>query len=258
MIDISRGRYWDKPWSLVSSCTRVSPGCQNCWSLAMEKRFHRGEEGEIVVHPERLDIPLRTRKPTVFCVWNDLFHPMVSTLFIAGVFEKMMESDRHTFLVLTKRPEVVLNLMRSTTFDIRGLPRNLWLGVTAENQEQADKRIPILLQIPAAKRFVSIEPMLSKIDLEMLPHEYDGISGCYSALTGEWWPAVGDYRVEERNKIQTPKLDLVILGGETGPHARPMHPDWVRSVRDQCAAAGVPFFFKSWGEWAPWGGGARL
>jgi protein gp37 len=122
---------------------------------------------------------------------------------------------------------------------------NLWLGVTAENQEQADKRIPILLQIPAAVRFVSVEPMLGPVDLTHLqpddpPVEINALAGTHGVLR----PHGG----------KNHKLDQVICGGESGPRARPMHPDWARSLRDQCVCAGVPFFFKQWGEWGPGSG----
>ena len=110
---------------------------------------------------------------------------------------------------------------------------NVWLGVSCENQARADERIPILLQIPAAKHWVSIEPMLGAVDF----HLPNGNFPKYNALQ-KW-----------TNGERATGIDWVVLGGETGPGARPMHPDWVRSVRDQCQAAGVPFYFKQWGEW---------
>jgi protein gp37 len=123
---------------------------------------------------------------------------------------------------------------------------NWWLGVTAENQRTADERIPILLRIPAKVRFVSIEPMLGPVDLTKMNN---GCGELYNALTAEV-----TLRSDKSYKFKTSDtdpLDWVICGGETGPGARPMHPDWVRSLRDQCIAADVPFFFKSWGEWLP-------
>ena len=146
-------------------------------------------------------------------------------------------------------------------------PEYLWLGVTAENQEQADKRIPILLQIPAAVRFVSVEPMLSAVDMKNI------IAQVKFAGDGKGWPeetrpvkmnTLYGYRIESPMDDEDgkpiyydaptgaiPKIDWVICGGESGPGARPMHPDWARSLRDQCQAARVPFFFKQWGEWMP-------
>jgi protein gp37 len=122
---------------------------------------------------------------------------------------------------------------------------NVWLGVTAENQQRADERIPILLQIPAAVRFVSVEPMLGPVDLTQIDI---GGNVWINSLTGDcksYHPYGGMWKINESKN----KLDWVICGGETGPGARPMHPEWARSLRDQCQAAGTPFFFKQWGKY---------
>jgi protein gp37 len=143
----------------------------------------------------------------------------------------MRQKSQHTFQVLTKRPQRAvefyywLSNQHFESVDASWFP-NIWVGVTAENQEQADIRIPLLLQIPAAVRFVSVEPMLSKVDI-------------YTKLIP----------IQRLGGVDWVKLDWVICGGETGPGARPLHPDWVRSLRDQCVAARVPFYFKQWGEW---------
>jgi hypothetical protein len=124
---------------------------------------------------------------------------------------------------------------------LKELPQNLWCGVTVCNQREADEKIPKLLNTPAKVRFLSIEPMLGPIDLSR-------------ALGIEYSDNLQMYLPEQIHVLGGhPKLDWVIVGGESGPGARPMHPDWVRSIRNQCAAAGVPFFFKQWGEWGPWG-----
>jgi protein gp37 len=249
---MNSGRYWDKPWSLIDGCTPVSEGCDNCWSRTMAERFHKWP-GKVTPRYDRLEIPLKVKKPTVWALWNDLFHEDVPEEFIIAAVDIMRKSPRHTFLVLTKRSERMADFVKRVRFDGYGNGQtwiashedapgyrilggngctgidNVWLGVTAENQELADKRIPILLQTPAAHRFVSIEPMLELVDFEEVP-------------VGMLGPL---------RKVN-PKVDWVILGGETGPHARPCHPDWVRIVRDQCQAAGVPFWFKSGGEtWEP-------
>lgn len=224
---MSTGKYWDKAWSLVDGCTKVSPGCDHCWLKDMDKRFHPKNLEGVTPRYDRLEIPLRVKKPTIWAVWSDLFHEAVPTDFIEKAFGVMGQLPGHTFLVLTKRPERALAMMPDiidATQDLVFGFDNVCFGTTAENQEQADKRIPILLQIPAAHRFVSIEPMLSAIDLEL----------------------------EKPDNGEPLGLDWVILGGETGHGARPVHPDWVRSVRDQCQAAGVPFWFKQWGEWGPY------
>ena len=220
---INIGRWWDKPWSPVSGCTRCSPGCEHCWALAMENRFKRYQDEmgiqRVQTHPERLDIPLRRKKPTAFAVWNDLFHDDVPYAFAFRVFEIICSCrGRHNFLILTKRQKRMAEFIRlaqeyfsgwfspSGKLDLWGT----WLGVTVCNRGELPK-IDDLKAVPAAKLFVSIEPLLE--DLPTLGEYLDGI-------------------------------DWLICGGETGPGARPMHPDWVRSVRDQCQAAGVPFFFK--------------
>lgn len=217
MIDIDKGRYWDLPWSLVSSCTRCGPGCRSCWALAMEKRFHKGIEGRVVTHSERLSIPLKRRKPTVYAVWNDLFHETVPVMFIEQVYEAMFAAKQHQYLILTKRPRRMRDVIK-----ICHLPY-VWHGLTVCNQREADEKIPVFLQVPGRK-LLSIEPMLGPIDIIMALEEFQPLN-------------------PDLSRKKSP-LDAVILGGETGPGARPMHPDWVRSIRDQCAAAGVPFCFK--------------
>ena len=173
-------------------------------------------------HPERLSIPLKRKKPTVYAVWNDLFHEAVPDEFRQSVYLKAGEYQRHTFLILTKRPRKMAHF-----FDYRMmLDLNVYHGLTVCNQAEADEKIPVFLQVPG-KKFLSIEPMLGEIFLTRIS------SG----------PGFSDWHYPIRG------VDAVILGGETGPEARPMHPDWVRSVRDQCAAAGVPFFFKGWGAY---------
>lgn len=229
MIDISKGRYWDFGWQLISSCTRCSPGCRSCWSLAKEKRLHEGIEGKIEVHPERLARPLKRKKPAVYAIWNDLFHEDVPDMFIDEVLNVMEMARHHTHLILTKRPERMLEYLEDSPANESYTPDNRWYGLTVCNQQEADEKIPIFLQVPGRK-FLSIEPLLSGINL----HLSDVVDNSGSA-----WGVRHNF------------INAVILGGETGPKARPMHPDWVRSVRDQCQAAGVPFFFKSWGEYAP-------
>jgi len=273
---IAKGMYWQRSWSLVGGCTPVSTGCENCWACA-EAHMRAGQSnkkikaryaglttpggkwnGSIRLHTDRFRIPLQVKKPTVWVVWNDLFNEAVTDNFIRQAFWTMKGAPQHIFLILTKRPgrmAELLNLwdwnLRDGAYDRRPLP-NVWLGISAENQATADERIPLLLQTPAAVRFVSCEPLLGQIDLDMVVCECNQhyAEGCYNTLTGEWWPALGDADKEYDEHIKDlPKLNLVIAGGETGSSARPCHPNWVRSLRDQCQAAGVPFWFKSWGEW---------
>lgn len=218
----------------------------------------------------------KTPQHIFVCSMSDLFHPSVPFEWIADVWRTMAFCPQHTFQVLTKRIERALEFVKwlenKHTYDGGDLMfknpdggyiwktwplPNVWLGTTAENQEMADKRIPDLLKCPAAKRFVSVEPMLSAVDLEKA---IDVPNGRYlNYLRGDYYVVIG--KDENGQAIFSDRpygaigrgrgVDWVICGGESGPGARPMHPDWARGLRDQCKAAGVPFFFKQWGEYAP-------
>lgn len=259
MSDKSKIEWTDASWNPVTGCAKVSAGCANCYAERMAKRlagragypsFDPATDGPVgnpfavTLHPECLDDPRHWRKPRrVFvCSMGDLFHPAVPVHFIARVFQVMREAERHTFQILTKRPERMVELFASESFwswlgCVPGpgtfLPK-VWLGTSVEDQATADARIPHLLRCPAAVRFVSYEPALGPVDF------------------GKWLTTDGDELCPACGEITCNHgaLDWVIAGGESGPRARPAHPDWFRSVRDQCAAAGVPFFFKQWGEWA--------
>lgn len=252
-------------WNPVTGCTKVSAGCTHCYAERMASRFTRqgwnpkANAGEIVrdfrvlLHPERLDEPLHWRKPRrVFvCSMSDLFHEAVPDEFRDKVFAVMAMAAGHTFMVLTKRPQRAIEWYGGSGRDAvqvtAGYPEfrkyrehssrlmfpwplpNVWLGVSVEDQATADERIPLLLQTPAAVRFVSYEPALGPVNFKLyLPLTEHGRGGPIRGKGG---------------------LDWIICGGESGPGARPMHPDLARSARDQCQAAGVPFFLKQRGEW---------
>lgn len=229
----------NNPWM---GCTKVSPACDNCYMFRDQKRYGKNPGQIRRASDKTFFAPLNKNKilsgeKVFICSWSDFFHEDVPQEWRVEYLTKvvLMRPDI-IWLFLTKRPENIAEMMNGFSFE-----KNWWFGVTAENQEQADLRIPQLLQIPAAKRFVSIEPMLGAVILK----------GDLDHFTG---PTVSGYRnvnyLTPTRHYTKPGLDWVICGGESGPNARPMHPDWVRSLRDQCKAANVPFFFKQWGEWA--------
>lgn len=317
MADKSKIQWCDATINPCCGCSPVSPACDNCYAARMAARMCRHPNpkisrlyegltdkggrwtGKINLDPERMEQALRWKKPRRIFVGSmtDLFHKDVPEDFLDSVFASMSLARQHTFLILTKRPErmreyVLGTIERGMTWreGVTGrLPGNIWLGVTAENQTMADERIPILLETPAAKRFVSVEPMLGEVDLTpWMPRSYECALSCghrrgennppewrcqQCGFTGpdnnETWgygvnatcpecgefdpepvcPECGTYMVQDHPDTQY--ISWVIAGGESGPGARPTLPDWARALRDQCQAAGVPFLFKQWGDYAP-------
>lgn len=274
-------------WNPIAGCTPISPGCLNCYAATMSARLESmGREkyrgltvlyngrrvfnGKITLDDKALSIPLERKKPTTYFVnsMSDLFHESVPMCFVAEVFSVMWSAQWHTFQVLTKRAERMQMMLNFEGFwqataqaawkrfnqespekaaivtvaelwdDMRNGLENVWLGTSVENQKSARDRIPYLLKCRAKVRFLSCEPLLESINLD--------VSRTPDALADE---------VTEEDDAMGPPLggvagiDWVIVGGESGHHARPMHPRWAQSIRDQCQAAKVPFFFKQWGEW---------
>ncbi len=310
MSDKTGIEWTDATWNPVTGCSKVSQGCKNCYALrdwprmaSNPKTVYFGRQfTDVRMHADRLDQPLRWSRPRRIFVnsMSDLFHPDVPFQFIADVFAVMSCTTRHTYQVLTKRPERMLEFFKWLTFEeypFFGFPdqvratkvwpswkayregkqsgydncgpswplKNVWLGVSVEDQAAADERIPVLLQTPAAVRWISAEPLLGPVDISRwldptgvtcrdvcpdsryvaedeittTPDGMEAIPICpHCGETASWTG-------------YDPGIDWVVVGGESGPGARAMHPDWARSLRDQCDAAGVPFLFKQWGEWAP-------
>ena len=251
-------------WNPITGCTPISEGCANCYAKRMATRL-RGRCGypaddpfKPTIHRDRLSDPFKMKKPKIIfvCSMSDLFvdtGPEGSWPFIDEILRVCNDCPQHTFLILTKRIEAAWYYFNSPVYNgdyLRSklLGENIWLGVTAENQQRANERIPILLQIPAAVRFVSIEPMLGPVDVWpwLMPvcKMCDGSASV--PVDGGGTPCP---RCINDQGVDPDRLDWVICGGETGPGARPMHPDWARSLRDQCQSAGVPFFFKQWGKY---------
>ncbi len=216
MSDGSAIEWTEATWNPVTGCTKVSPGCAHCYAETFAERFrgvpgHPYEVGfDLTLRPERLGLPLNWTRPRRIFVnsMSDLFHPDVPEQFIQQVFETMRAASWHEFQLLTKRPERAAELAPR----LGDWPENVWMGTSVENQRWTT-RIDDLKRVPARTRFLSCEPLLGPLDLD---------------LRGVHW---------------------VIVGGESGPHSRRMQPEWAESIRDQCQVAGVPFFFKQWGAY---------
>ena len=219
MSDQSKIEWTDATWNPVRGCTKFSPGCAHCYAETFAERFrgvpgHPFEHGfDLRIVPEKLGDPLRwpgSRRVFVNSM-SDLFHDDVPDQYITEVARVMRVADWHTYQVLTKRPERMVPLLRRRLRAAAG-KSHIWWGVSVENRKHGLPRIDLLRAAPVAVRFLSVEPLL-----------------------------------EDLGMINLAGINWVIVGGESGPGARTMKPEWVRSIRDQCAEAGVPFFFKQWG-----------
>lgn len=296
MSDKTQIEWTDATWNPLTGCTRVSPGCDHCyidWAppFRIENRHFTvpcplcassgnracrrcggsgtirsnapGSTTGVQLHPERLEQPLRWRRPRKVFVnsLSDLFHPDVPDEFIVEVFAIMAQAPRHVFQVLTKRHGRMRALLQSESFELAvynarsddiaegddmpwPLP-NVWLGVTVEDQKHAELRVPALLDTPAAVRFLSCEPLLGPVDVSRLLTCQVCLGGG-GLPAGAEWPLIFCSNCDGTGTV----IDWVIVGGESGTDARPMHPDWARALRTQCETAAVPFLFKQWGEWA--------
>lgn len=257
MADNSTIEWTEATWNPLTGCTKVSPGCDHCYAETFAERFrgvpgHHFEQGfDLQLRPERLQQPIRWKRPRRIFVnsMSDLFHAGVPETFIASVFAAMSLAPQHTFQMLTKRHARMRSLLNDPEFEptVRQMARamkysggrsdprmddrnyqtwplpNVWLGVSVEDQHWAGIRIPALEATPAAVRWISAEPLLGYVRI------------------AAW----------------IDHLDWVVVGGESGPGARPMHPKWARSLRDVCAASGTPFLFKQRGAWT-WTASPRL
>lgn len=261
MGDNSKISWTDASWNPVTGCSRVSEGCRHCYAEALSLRMKwtklpwtkANAKENVVIHQDRLTQPLRWRRPRRVFVnsMSDLFAEEVPEHFIDKVFGIMGASGHHVFQVLTKRPERMaaylaedrrlrwaeaingLHTGGDQAFDAiaygKGPLPNVWLGTSVEDQRAADVRIPHLLKTPAAVRLLSCEPLLGPVDLEAALCVYD---------------KHGEPSGPRASRDGSPVISWVIVGGESGPHHRPMDPAWARSLRDQCQEAGVAFFYK--------------
>jgi protein gp37 len=256
-IEWTRGPNGEKgftfnPWY---GCTKVSPACDHCYAEGWAKRSGLVKWGPGADRRRSSDanwaLPLKWNAEAehlgvryrVFCAsLADVFDNAVPQEWRDDLWTLIAKTPHLDWLLLTKRIGNAGNML-PVPFDFERMYPNVWIGATICNQEEADRDIPKLLDVPAAKRFLSIEPLLGPVDLTRLSPKLFAAKA--NALTGMWKWENGP------SKTETPALDWVIVGGESGPGARPMSPDWARALRDQCQAAGVPFMFKQWGEWVP-------
>ena len=272
MADKTKIGWTEATWNIITGCSIVSPGCVNCYAMGLagtRLKNHPSRKGltnpsksgpvwngQVRFNEQWIDQPMRWKKPRHIFVaaHGDLFHEHVHDDWIATIFGIMARCPQHTFQILTKRPERMLNFIkgpgrlwtmpghdgRVTFIDPWPLP-NVWLGVSAENQKYADERIPFLLDTPAARHFVSLEPQIEHIHLGYIGWPDLSKKACarngINALLGM------DYR-NERHGAEMPRLDWVIQGCESGRNRRDFNFDWARSMRDQCEAAGIPYFLK--------------
>lgn len=232
MSDHTRIEWCDATINPLVGCTPVSEGCEHCYAARMASRnlcpqwqgTAKGGKwtGKIKYIPSEWDKPRHWRKARrIFvCSMSDPFNSDVPEQFSVDLIFAVKDYVQHTFMLLTKRPENIYKLSRLLSSEVDDLPfDNLWLGITAENQKRFDERWPRLSEANVAHRFLSAEPLLGPLNIQC--------------------------------SIRDGAIQHVIAGGENGHGARPCHPDWVRSIRDQCQECGIPFFFKGWGEWSP-------
>jgi protein gp37 len=229
MAENSAIEWTDTTWNPVTGCTKISAGCDNCYAARFSERFrgtpgHPFETGfDLTLRPERLTQPLGWKRPRMIFVnsMSDLFHKDIPAAYIAAVFDTMERADWHIYQVLTKRSSLLQKFINDR-YRRRKAPRHMWFGVSVEN-EQAKSRINQLQKAKAGVRFLSVEPLIAPV-----------------------------------GRLDLRGIHWVIVGGESGPGARPMNPTWAIDIRNQCLMAGVAFFFKQWGGRSPKSGGRLL
>jgi protein gp37 len=267
MAENSKIEWCDHSWNSWEGCQKVGPGCDNCYAEARNARFAGGQAVNWGPGaPRRRTSASNWRKPLVwnanhenffslhgrrqrvFCAsLSDVFDNAVDPRWRQDLFDLVERTPNLDWLFLTKRVKNVPSMLPQADWAAR---HNVWLGISVVNQDEANRDIPRLLAIPATKRFLSIEPLLGEIDLRLLPH-----AACLGECCGmqrlDVLRGVAKCDLSEVEVAGAAAIDWVIVGGESGPQARPVHPNWVRALRDQCQANGVPFLFKQWGEWRP-------
>ena len=266
MGENSRIEWTDHTFSPWWGCTPVSEGCENCYAAAWANRygfdcFGKGKPRRLFGKKHWTD-PIRwDRKAREIGVKKKVFSGSMCDVFDEeapegsrnALFGQVLNTPNLIWILCTKRPQNIPRMTPSYWWDV-GFPGNLWMLVTAENQARVDERVPLILKVPAKVRGVSIEPMVGPMDIKhLLPHPFNRephSPWCEDCIGPH--PSFDGWK-QTREDNHGPFLDWVVLGFESGRGARPGHPDWARKVREDCQAAGVPFFFKQWGEWLPVG-----
>lgn len=265
MTDRSKIEWTDYTFNPWIGCTEVSPGCDNCYAREMAK--HRGwaRWGN---HPRHRTAPSTWKKPLkwnreaerdgvrrkVFCAsLADVFdnHGSITSGWHGDLWYLIDQTPYLDWLLLTKRPQNIKKMLPESY----GMPewgdgwKNVWLGTTVENQTEAERRVPTLLEVPAKTHFLSCEPLLAPLELNAINVGNES----WDVLSGTVWPCSGDYEYDDKNKYEdgSKLIDWVICGGESGPHARIMDPKWARDLRDQCTSNSTPFFMKQMTKKAP-------
>ena len=268
---IAKGLYWDRAWSLVEGCSPVSAGCDHCWAARQaHMRASNPNEGIRAANAglataegwipgvvrerwDKLEEPLLNSTPTVYAIWTDLFHEAVKDDFIKAAWGTMNLCPQHLFLILTKRADRMFSVVTSIYGSAMAKPQpNIWLGVTAETGKRFHERGWKLINTPAAIRFLSLEPLMAYVtvsDYDICKcgdwrHNHDSDGRCLVCRDSHSQP----FPPCKKYALSHPYFDWVIMGAEKGPGARPMDLDWARKVRDDCAAAGVPLFYKGDGK----------
>jgi len=246
MSDKTKISWTDATWNPITGCTKVSPGCKYCyaerWANARMGQFAKSKErkfSDIVIHEDKFDDPIKWKRPRMIfvCSMSDLFHEKISFAVLDTIFNVMRFADHHIFQVLTKRIDHALDYIEYLKHQEMSLPKNVWFGVSIENQATADERIPKLQLIDASVKWLSIEPLLDEIDLK------DSIWFATGFPVGKNINGKPLYSAYELG------IDWIVVGGESGPKARPMNPRWVYKILNLCKSNRIPFFFKQWGEW---------
>lgn len=236
----------DASWNYITGCIPKSEGCKYCYAFLMAQRLKNIEYSgykdgfNITIHEDKLDLPLRWTRPRMIFVssMGDFFHENVPYINQKKAFDVMIKANHHIYQILTKRPENVLafwDRFSEENKNEQGLflwPPHIWFGITAENQQRYNERLPILLKIPSMVRFISMEPLLDNINL------FD------NDIDKQVWDFKYMYYFFPEIYVTTRQIDWVIVGGESGKFARPMDEEWVRNIRNQCSKAYIPFFYK--------------